>query len=181
MAAKDFTPLVERICEVLCDGPPGISRAIPRGTFRRTTGRVSPEKQPPSAGDKPTIDVEIVATRNSEATPGNESGDWWLVEADVVVSVTYAFLGGNNLPVPKGGDRTSLTARAANDGLRIRAVLNYPGNVDRAYKGGPDARGYETGLCSGLLEWRETEREWEEQTLVVRHRFLARVEIEPPT
>lgn len=181
MAAESFTPLVERICEVLCDGALGVARSIRAGQFRRTTGRVAPNQQPPSAGDKPTIDVEIIATRDSEGTPGNESGDWWLVEADVVVSVTYAYLGGNALAVPNGGDRTSLTTRAANDGIRIRGALGYPGNLDRATGGGPEARGFETGLCSGLLEWRETESDWQDKTLVVRHRFLGRVELTPPT
>lgn len=175
MAATDFTALVARIREVLCEGAVCVKRTIPPSTFRWTPGREALRDMPPSAGDLPTIDVEILSLRNSEGTPGNESGDWFLYECDVVVSVLYGFEGGDYLPFPDGSERASVTTRAANDAHRIRACLGYPGNLDRAESANRD----ETGLCSGLLEYQRSESDWTDDTHIARHTFLARVEIEP--
>lgn len=180
MAAADFTALVERIREVLTEGAAGtIRRCPPKGTFRWSTGRVAAQAQPPSAGDTPTVCVEFLEVRDGEGSPANELADWWIVEVDLGIDVVYPFGGGNYLRPPSGGDRHSLTVRAANDLVLIRAALCTPNNLSDVDRG--TTTGTETGLVSGLLEYRQSTPDWQESTLVVRHTFLARVQIEAPT
>jgi len=174
MAAQDFSAIIARIREVLTDGAVVVRRGIPVGQFRWTTGRDEPTRLPASAGNLPTVDVVIADVRDSEGTPGNESGDWWLLEIRAVVSVVYQFGGGNALPFPGGGERQSVLTRASNDSLRIRGVLSYPENLSR------DAGGNDTGLCSGHLQYVGTEGEFLDSAYVARHTFLGRVEITPP-
>lgn len=172
-AAPNFTAILDRIREVLTDGATVTRRGIQAGQFRWSPGRDDPRDMPASMGDTPTVGVELPDLADSEGTPSNESGDWFLIEIALVVSVTYAALGGDYLPAPDGGDRHSLTVRAANDAIRIRGALGYPGNLQFTEKGAA------TGLSSHLLEWRGSSSEWLDTTMIARHRFLARVEINP--
>lgn len=176
MAAADFTALVERIREVLTEGAAGtIRRCPPKGTFRWSTGRVEARELPPSAGDTPTVCVELIEIREAPDAPADELSNWHLYDVELAIDVVYRHGGGNYLRPPDGGDRHSLGPRAGNDmHLLIRPAVCAPNVMDRS-----DRLGADTGVVEFI--YRRSGMEWLDSTLVARHVFDVKVQIEAPT
>ena len=175
-AADDFSPLVERVLELLCEGASGVMRPVLDELWRKSTGRHAAEDEAPSTGELPTLTLELTGLH--DGSPIDEAADRWRYAIGVEIHVTYLFGGGDSGEFPSAADRRSLSTRAHNHHLKIRGVLCHPNNLDTL-----DRDGASTGLASGKLNVGAPalSLSWRAQTLVAISYFTGIVDITPPT
>lgn len=172
MAAVDFGALLRAIQEVLGQGT-GLASTIPAAY--RLSFDAHPDQAPSvlarRARTKPRASVLIQSqlTRNLSTVID-------VVQRDVRVRLDVTYFAGREEKVEA---RRRAQARAADDGLRISAALEWPGNL--ATTAGPDST--PTGLAGGALQfesWELTEPTSDDRVLEAQGFFRGVVELTRP-